>query len=111
MFIVATTVVGLTPEGAAAAWEDQWNGWISAAKKEGKIVVYGSTTPELRVHLPKAFEKRFGIKMEYNALKGRELASRIRSERAAGIFNADAVIAGAGSTFTVIAKKGKIKNG
>ncbi len=111
IFVVATMGVGLTPEGATAAWEEQWNGWISAARQEGKVVVYGSTTPELRVQLPKAFEKRFGIKMEYNALKGRELASRIRAERAAGIFNADAVIAGAGSTFTVVAKKGKIKNG
>ena len=61
--------------------------------------------------MPKAFEKRFGIKMEYNALKGRELASRLRTERAAGIFSADAVIAGAGSSFTVIAKRGKISNG
>ncbi len=38
---------------------------IDAAKKEGKIVVYGSVVPQAMEGLHQAFKKKYGIDVEY----------------------------------------------
>jgi iron(III) transport system substrate-binding protein len=68
----------------AAQWEQQWNQLIAAAKAEGKVVVYGPPTPETRDQLTAAFEKRFGIPMEYQAVPGAVAASLLTCEDGAG---------------------------
>lgn len=88
-------------EGATPDWEKQWNDLIAAAKQEGKLIVSGPPTPEVRKELPEAFKKRFGIDLEYLGGRTGELMTRLQAERAAGTYTVDALISGATSLYTV----------
>ena len=63
----------------------------SAAKKEGKVVVYNMAlgAPYFKDVL-KSFEAKYGIPVESLDLRASELAERIRTEQAAGRFLGDA---------------------
>jgi ABC-type Fe3+ transport system substrate-binding protein len=99
------------PGGASDDWEQQWNALIAAAKQEGKVIVLGPPTPELRRRLPEAFQQRFGIVVEYTGQVSGEYAARLASERTAGIYSADVVISGSGSMYETLAGRGQIQNG
>ena len=75
-------------------WEQKWDQWISAAKKEGKVVFAAAPDPPMRKLIPEKFTARFGIKVEYLAGRSNEMAARLRLERQAGIYSVDAVTAG-----------------
>jgi iron(III) transport system substrate-binding protein len=79
-----------TVAGASAAWDQL----VSAAQKEGKVVVSGPPAPDARTKLPDAFKKAFNIDMEYLAGNSSQLASRIESERAAGQYTIDSSVGG-----------------
>ena len=38
---------------------------ITAAKKEGKVIVYGSVVPQAMEELHRNFESKYGIKVDY----------------------------------------------
>ena len=97
--------------GLPADWEQQWSALVAAAQREGTVVVYGPPTPEVRARLPEAFKKRFGIDMEYNGLEGGAYSARLASERAAGVYAADAAINGSDSMYRILAAEGKITDG
>jgi len=76
-----------------AAWEQQWDSALAEAKKEGKLVVYGSGTAAMRdVGVNKFFEDKFGVTMENIAGSASELLPKIGSERQAGIYSGDIFI-------------------
>src|SRR2546421_376301 len=83
-----------------AGWEAQWNALVEAAKREGTVVVSGPPSPEVRTDLGPAFKRRFGIDLEYLGGRTTELMARLKSERAAGQYTVDAMIAGAQSAYT-----------
>ncbi|WP_406854560.1 ABC transporter substrate-binding protein [Alsobacter sp. KACC 23698] len=62
---------------------------IEAAKKEGKVVVYGTTDAAAANFLVKDFEALYGLKVEYNDLNSTELYNRFIAEAAAGQGTAD----------------------
>ena len=68
---------------------------VKAAKAEGRVVFYSANPVPGTEHLAKAFEEKYGIKVEPLALPAGTLLQRFASELAAGSFNAD-VILGAG---------------
>jgi ABC-type Fe3+ transport system substrate-binding protein len=80
--------------GTASGAENAWQELIEAARKEGKVVVFGPAHQEVRRVLPVAFEKRFGVKMEYIGGRGSAAAAKLRKERAAGLYTADVALAG-----------------
>lgn len=80
--------------GQDKAWEQKWDQWVSAAKKEGKVVFAAAPDPLMRKHIPEKFTAKFGIKVEYLAGRSNEVAARLRLERQAGIYSVDAVTAG-----------------
>jgi iron(III) transport system substrate-binding protein len=84
------------PALAAAQTADNksWEQTLAAAKAEGKLVISGPPSQELRRTLPAAFEARYGIVVEYIGGRTTELAGKLRAERAAGINSLDAVMAG-----------------
>jgi iron(III) transport system substrate-binding protein len=88
----------------------EWDQLVAAAKAEGKVVVYGPPTAETRDQIPAAFEKRFGIPMEYLAVAGGDAATRVTSEHGAGVYTADVMIAGADSMFRFLAAGGQVEN-
>jgi iron(III) transport system substrate-binding protein len=85
---------------APADWEARWNALVDAAKREGTVVVSGPPSPRVRTDLPAAFKRHFGIDLEYLGGRTTELMARLKSERAAGQYTVDAMIAGAQSAYT-----------
>ncbi|HLH21281.1 MAG TPA: extracellular solute-binding protein [Chloroflexota bacterium] len=86
-----------SPEG----WESTWNAWLAAAREEGKVVVKGPPSPEVRTDLPRAFQARYGIEVEYLGSPTGPFATQLQHEREAGIYSTDVVLAGADSMYTV----------
>jgi ABC-type Fe3+ transport system substrate-binding protein len=89
---------GPTPGGAADA---AWEALVAAAKQEGKVVVKGPPEPDVRTALPRAFRERFGIEMEYLGGPTGPFATQLQSERQAGLYSTDVVLAGADSMYGV----------
>ena len=57
---------------------------VAAAKKEGKVVVYGSVVPQAMEELHKSFEKKYDIKVEYWRGSSTAVAERAQAEWRAG---------------------------
>jgi ABC-type Fe3+ transport system substrate-binding protein len=74
----------------AHANDPSWDAVVSAAKKEGKVVVYNMKlgAPYFKDVL-KSFEAKYGIPVESLDLRASELAERIRTEQAAGRYLGD----------------------
>jgi iron(III) transport system substrate-binding protein len=63
----------------------QWQEVVSAAKKEGKVVVSIPPGAELRKSLKEVFEKRYGIELELVTGRGASVAKKIADEFRAGL--------------------------
>lgn len=76
-------------------WKQRWEKVLSEAKKEGKVVVWGSPGDLIRDALTLGFKKAFPeISIEYAAARGGELAAKIKAERDGGIYSGDVVVSG-----------------
>jgi iron(III) transport system substrate-binding protein len=80
----AMLVVGLLALVASAATTHAQAPNVDAAKKEEKIVVYGAQVPQAMEPMHKAFEKKYGIKVEYWRGSSTQVAERALSEFRAG---------------------------
>lgn len=99
-FLAALQVLCLLPLPVAAgpSWKEKWEGTLAAAKKEGRVMIYGQVGPELRVALTDAIKKDLGIEMDLVPGKGGEVAARFTAEMQAGLHSAD-ILLGGSSTF------------
>src|SRR4051812_24328623 len=83
---LATTAGAQAPAGYPAAYQQI----IDAAKKEGKVVIYGATDSKATQPLVKDFNQLYpGIVVEYNDMNSTEVYNRFISESAAGGATAD----------------------
>lgn len=57
---------------------------VEAAKKEGKVVVYGAVPPQSMDAINKPFEKKFGIRVEYWRASSTKVMDRALTEFRAG---------------------------
>jgi iron(III) transport system substrate-binding protein len=57
---------------------------LEAAKKDGKVVVYGAQVPQAMEGLHKGFEKKYGIKVEYWRGSSTKVSERALTEWRAG---------------------------
>jgi len=88
LVVIAFGMEGARP--AVAQSSDDWNQVVAAAKKEGKVVVYSSyLSPTTNNPIAAAFEKKYGIHVDYLTARGTEIRERIRAEQASGRFLAD----------------------
>jgi ABC-type Fe3+ transport system substrate-binding protein len=86
----------LTLAQSEPAWRQQWNKATAAAKKEGKVVVFGPAGELIRNALVEAFRKSFpDITLEYVGGRATEQATRMKAERDGGVFSVDVFIGGA----------------
>jgi iron(III) transport system substrate-binding protein len=86
----AAIVTGVFAATAAAQTPQDWDKVVEAAKKEGKVVLYSAyVSPDTHNAINKAFEEKYGIKVDMLTARGSELRERIRTEQAAGRFLAD----------------------
>jgi iron(III) transport system substrate-binding protein len=95
----------LLPAAALAQapdWRASWDSLLAAARKEGRVVVSGPPSRQLRQALPAAFKERFGIAVEYLGGRGNEVATRLRAERLAGIGTVDLMLAGSQTMATIL---------
>jgi iron(III) transport system substrate-binding protein len=77
-------------------WKVQWAQVASAARKEGKVVVFGPAGELIRNSLVEAFKKAYpGIVFEYVGGRSAEQAARLKAERDGGMFGVDVFIGGA----------------
>lgn len=70
---------------------------IDAAKKEGRVVVYGTIIPQVMGGLHKGFEKKYGIKVDYWRASATKVMDRALTEWRAGKPGYDVVFAIHGS--------------
>jgi len=79
----------------APAVTQQWDRAVSAAKKEGKVVVFGPAGESIRNALVDGFKKSYpAITLEYVGGRAAEGAARVKVEREGGIFSVDIFIGG-----------------
>ncbi|HEY7060093.1 MAG TPA: extracellular solute-binding protein [Chloroflexota bacterium] len=102
----AESTAGATAGGGD--WEPAWNALVEAARREGKVVVHGPPTAAVRTALPPAFHDRFGIELEYLGGPSGDAAIQLESERQAGIYSTDAILAGADTMYGPIYEGGML---
>ena len=69
---------------------------LEAAKKEGKVVIYGSLESGIMDEVEKAFTKRFGIPIEYFRAASNKTLDRVLTEARAGRVMSDVVVTNRG---------------
>jgi ABC-type Fe3+ transport system, periplasmic component len=69
---------------------------IDAAKKEGKLMIYGTIVPQVMTLIQKGFEAQYGIKVEYWRADATKVIDRVLTEWRAGKPNFDVVIGARG---------------
>src|SRR5215468_190316 len=85
-------LVGLA--NAGVAWQEEWERVLQAAKKEGKVAMIGPVGADRRDALTIAFEKKYGIGVEYHADSGAGILPRLSAERKADRYLWDVVVTG-----------------
>ena len=94
-YFLSLFVPAVFPSAAGAAtWQQGWDELVAAAKKEGRLVLFGPPDPEVRVQIPALFKNRFGITVEYVGGRGQEVNARLQAEHAAGQHYFDAALGG-----------------
>lgn len=78
---------------------------VAAAKKEGKVVVYGTVVPQVMEQINKAFEKKYGLRVEYWRGSSTAVLDRGVNEWNAGRSGFD-VLEAAGAVHFIIKEKG-----
>ncbi|GLS03048.1 ABC transporter substrate-binding protein [Chitiniphilus shinanonensis] len=90
---LATLTAALSPLAAANQpdyYPASYASLVTAARKEGKVIVYAATDTAAARPLVKDFEALYpGIKVEYHDMSTTELYNRFISESAAGSLSAD----------------------
>ena len=79
---------------AAAPGQEEWERVLQAAKKEGKVAMIGPVGADRRDALTIAFEKKYGIGIEYHADSGAGILPRLSAERKADRYLWDVVVTG-----------------
>ena len=69
---------------------------LDAAKKEGKLMIYGTIVPQVMTLIQKGFEAQYGIKVEYWRADATKVIDRVLTEWRAGKPNFDVVIGARG---------------
>ncbi|MBI4330110.1 MAG: ABC transporter substrate-binding protein [Chloroflexi bacterium] len=91
----------IAKQDSRTGWEQRWEGLVAAARKEGRVSVYGGWGPEVRTTLTQAFGKKFGIDLEFTPFaRGAEMVARVQQERAAGLRVVDVYGQGGGTLMT-----------
>lgn len=93
----------------AVAAAPSWDELVAAAKQEGRLVVLGPAHQEVRQALPAAFKARFGINLEYLGGPASAAAVKLRAERSAGVYTADATLAGIQTMATILHREGMLE--
>ena len=92
-----------------AAWQEEWQNVLKAAKNEGVVAVSGPAGVQSRDSLTKPFKDRYGIRVDFFGASGRELSPRIMAERRARQYRWDVYVHGTTTGLTVMIPAGAFK--
>jgi iron(III) transport system substrate-binding protein len=70
---------------------------MEAAKKEGKVVIYGTMVPKVMAEIEKGFQAKYGIKIEYWRADATKVIDRVLTEWRSGRPAFDVVIGARGA--------------
>lgn len=88
----------IRPAGAAEPWQAEWEKTIQAAKKEGRVTIYGAASQGFLAVNAGVFQKRFP-EIQVLTVRGASALPRILAERRAGKYLADVVVGGTSTTY------------
>ena len=71
---------------AKPSFQQTWQDWLSAAKREGILRLYGTLAPQISAAFGEKFKEKFGIPIEYVIGRGTEVAEKVKRERSAGLY-------------------------
>src|SRR5689334_10822168 len=92
-FALLTLCTGVQAQTAPDT-QQRWDQLVADARKEGKVVIIAPSDPQVREQIPATFKARYGITVEYLGGRSSDMAARLRSERAAGVYTIDAALSG-----------------
>ena len=104
LWALAAIVIGLSlgvfpGAGLAAEWEQT----VAAAKKEGRVVVFGPPRAATRDILTLGFQKKYpDIRVDYTGARGGETSAKLLTERRAGQHLRDLVITGSSAMIAAL---------
>lgn len=78
-------------------WQSEWQGFVKAAKREGRVVVYGGTTTRGLKDASPLLREKFGIELDMTIGQGAQLSRKFLQEKAAGVNVADILMLGPNS--------------
>jgi iron(III) transport system substrate-binding protein len=91
----ATSSPGRSAGASGGSVSSDWEALVAAAKREGKVSLLGPGEEAVHKVLVDPFQEQFGIPIEYvGGLSGPQTATKVTTERAAGLYNWDILIAG-----------------
>jgi iron(III) transport system substrate-binding protein len=96
-WLVLFSLLYASQVSAQSDWQKTWDETLAAAKKEGKLVIFGSPDPVLRNEIIPKFKAKFGIDIEAIVGDAAPILERARLERASGMSSIDVMMPGAGA--------------
>lgn len=82
------------PPSYSTSPDEEWDKTLAEARKEGKMIVYSTVGPSVRIAIADAFKSKTGLEVEFIAGRGPEVIPKLFTERRAGLYLADAYIGG-----------------
>lgn len=102
---------GAIAGGAAFAQSAEWNKVLTAAKKEGSVILYTAQVVPVIERIAVGFRKTYpDIKLEFNRGASGPLLSKIEQERGNNLDGADMFVSTEIAWFDARAKEGKLLN-
>lgn len=94
---------------AKADWQAEWEKVVAAAKKEGVVQVAAPPGDLLRENVRKGFGEAFPeIALQWTGARTTETATKLESERRAGVYNLDVLIGGTTTVATQMSPMGAL---
>jgi iron(III) transport system substrate-binding protein len=88
--IAAAVAASVALAGSAVAQTQNWDQVTAAAKKEGRVIVFsGYVGAPTNKAISQAFEKKYGIQVDFLEFRGLESRERVRVEQAASRYTVD----------------------
>lgn len=94
LWALLTQPMNAQAAAASSDWRAEWDRVVAGAKKEGKLHLIGPRGDDRRRALSETFTKKYGVEVEYLGTGGPDLPPRVQSERRAGVYFWDVIIAG-----------------
>lgn len=91
---LAMVIFPLANTLAAPPSPANWSNLVSAAQKEGKVVITGESIAPVRDPIIQAFKAKYGIDVEIVSGRGAEMVAKFAAERQAGLYLRDVGLMG-----------------